>query len=79
MNHQRWMSCVALLLALLPAAPADTQGQSDPIHAPVIAELQTKLGEAGQSASSARKRLAYNRIIRETGSLLEKHPDAPNR
>ncbi|MEM6258621.1 MAG: hypothetical protein AAGI37_09950 [Planctomycetota bacterium] len=79
MNHQRWMSCIALLLALLLAAPADAQRQNDPIPAPVIAELQTKLGEAGQSASSARKRLAYNRIIRETGSLLEKHPDAPNR
>lgn len=44
-----------------------------------ITALDTQLTEAGKSASSARKKLATRRVIREAEALLEKNPSAPNR
>ena len=44
-----------------------------------ISELNTKLAEAGKSASSARKKLAIRRVIRECEGLLKKHTTTPNR
>ncbi len=44
-----------------------------------IAALEAKRKEAGEAVSSARKKLAIRRVIREAESLVEQHPSASNR
>ena len=44
-----------------------------------VTELNNKLADAGKSSSSARKKLAVRRVIRECEGLLKKHASASNR
>jgi hypothetical protein len=68
-----------LAIAFLWPLSAVGQDQVDAISGDEITELNTKLTEAGQSASAARKKLAIRRVIREGEALIKKHPSAPNR
>jgi hypothetical protein len=49
------------------------------IPADEVSALDSKLAEAGNSASTARKKLAVRRVIKECEDLLEKHATTPNR
>jgi hypothetical protein len=69
---------VLLNFSLL-SIPAKAQQQAASIPSDEITALSTKLKEAGESASTARKKLAVRRVIRECEALIEKHPAAPNR
>ncbi len=60
-------------------SPAVGQDQAGAISGDEIVALNTKLTKAGEPTSSARKKLAIRRVIRETESLIKKHPSAPNR
>lgn len=81
MTNRRRTCRVALVLAALAcfAIPGAAQEAGDLIPQGEIAALQTKLAEAGESASSARKKLALKRVIREGDALLETNLAAPNR
>ena len=71
-----------ILIALFFLANAATWPltlQAASIPSDEIAELNIKLAEVGKSASSARKKLAVRRVIRECEGLLKKQPTAPNR
>ena len=57
---------IALLLLSGPGLSSLAKGQTS-IAADEIAELDAKLVAAGKSASSARKKLAIRRVIREDG------------
>ena len=59
--------------------PAMAQDKAGSISSDEIVALNTKLAEAGKSASSARKKLAIRRVIREIEALIKKNPSAPNR
>ncbi|MFN3165488.1 MAG: hypothetical protein ACE37H_00325 [Phycisphaeraceae bacterium] len=81
MKHRRPLDCFALVLAALcvAALPAWSQDQAGPIARAEVSAIQSKLDEAGDAASSARRKLALRRVIREGDALLDKHPEAPNR
>jgi len=68
-----------VLAAGLISVDTTAQGQAEPIADSKITALGEKLTEAVQSSSSARKRLAVKRVIREGESLYEKHQAALNR
>lgn len=78
MKTLRWSCCIALIWMAGVCAAADAQAQAL-IPTPTISELQAKLSEANKSSSSARKKLALKRIVREAQGLLEKNAQAPNR
>ena len=59
--------------------PAMGQNQAGSISADKIAALDIKRAEASKAASSARKKLAIRRVIREAEALIKKHSSAPNR
>ena len=59
--------------------PARGQDQAGAISSDEIVALDAKRTEAGEVASTARKKLAIRRVIREAESLIKKHPTAPNR
>ena len=61
------------------ASPASAQNNAVPVPYDVISTLEAKRVEAGQAASSSRKKLAVRRVIREAESLVQKHSAAPNR
>lgn len=69
---------VLIALCVLPS-PVDAQGATGPIAPEKIAALDTQLAEADENASSARKKLALRRVIREAEALIEQQPEAPNR
>lgn len=73
----KFLRIVPVLFVLF--LPALGQDQAGLISAKDIAELNTKLEKAGESASAARKKLAVRRVIREGEALIKKHPTAPNR
>ena len=60
-------------------SPAMGQDQAGAISGDEIVALNTKLTKAGEPTSSARKKLAIRRVIREAESLIKKYPSAPNR
>ena len=68
-----------LASASVGSLPAMGQHQPGSISGDVIVALNTKLTEAGEAASSARKKLAIRRVIRATEALIKKNPSAPNR
>ena len=69
----------ALAIAVSLTLPANEQDQAAFIPGDMIVGLDAKLAEAGKAVSSARKKLAVRRVIREAESLINKHPAAPNR
>ena len=68
-----------LAIAGMWPSPAMGQDQAGAISGDEIVALNTKLTKAGEPTSSARKKLAIRRVIREAESLIKKHPSAPNR
>ncbi len=79
---KRWQTIghmLAFAVMGLFAAPTFSQQQAPLIPDSSIASLQTQLIEADQSASSARKKLAIKRLIREAQQLVEQNADAANR
>jgi hypothetical protein len=79
----RFSRIVVALLFLTSAGvgslPAMGQDQAGSISGDEIAALNVKRAEASEAASSARKKLAIRRVIREGEALIKKHPSAPNR
>ena len=74
--------CLTLLtltgvVTLTPAAKG--QNETPLITGDEISALDAKRAEAAKAASSARKKLAIRRVIREADSLIQKHSSAPNR
>ncbi|MBT8043524.1 MAG: hypothetical protein KJO79_01130 [Verrucomicrobiae bacterium] len=61
------------------ALPTMGQDQVGSISGKEIAALDAKLARAGESASTARKKLAIRRVIREAEAVIKKNPSAPNR
>ena len=59
--------------------PVDAQDKSPSISASELNALNAKLAKADEAVSSARKKLAIRRVIREAESLIEKRSTAPNR
>ena len=59
--------------------PVMGQNQAAAISGDEITALNSKLTEAGEAASAARKKLAIRRVIRAGEALIKKHPSAPNR
>ena len=55
------------------------QDQAGSISSDKIVALNAKLAETGKSTSSARKKLAIRRAIREAEALIKEHSSAPNR
>ena len=55
------------------------QNAVEGIQADEIKELDAKRIEAGKAASSARKKLAIRRVIREAEALIKKHSSSPSR
>jgi hypothetical protein len=74
---------VVTLFVLASAAvwslPAMGQDQAGLISGDEITALNAKRAEAGEAVSTARKKLAIRRVIREAEALIKKHPSAPNR
>jgi hypothetical protein len=68
-----WVGASFLPLPLL------GQNSVEGIQSDEIEELNTKRIEAGKAASTARKKLAIRRVIREAESLIKKHPSSPSR
>ncbi|MDE0860176.1 MAG: hypothetical protein OSA93_08460 [Akkermansiaceae bacterium] len=68
-----------LASAVVGSLPAMGQDQEGSISGDEIVALNTKLTEAGEAASSARKKLAIRRVIREVEALIKEHSSAPNR
>ncbi|MBT5885466.1 MAG: hypothetical protein HOH50_14700 [Planctomycetaceae bacterium] len=66
---------VAVSLCVGPTA-AQVGAQISPNE---IAALETKLGQSVKAASSARKKLELNRVLREGDALLAAHKTTPNR
>lgn len=62
----------SLALRVAAAAPP-------PIPDAELSKLKSSLASHHEAPSEARKRLALKRLTREAASLLEKHPEAPNR
>jgi len=81
MKRLRSISFMAPVLAavVLLAIPAFAQDQAPLIPDSKIAALETKLTEAEQAKSSARKKFALRRVIREGDALLERNQAAPDR
>jgi hypothetical protein len=80
------LSPIVVVLSVLASAgvwslPATGQGQDQAgsISGDEIAALNVKRAEASKAASSARKKLAIRRVIREGEALIKKHPSAANR
>ena len=59
--------------------PALGQSQASSIADDKIAELDGKLARASEVGSTARKKLAIRRVIREGETLIKENPTAPNR
>lgn len=74
-----WYIISVLSIAILLACPAIAQDKAALVPDREIAELDTDLTAAEQAKSSARKKLAIKRVIREAESLLKKSQAAPNR
>ncbi|MFT6241695.1 MAG: hypothetical protein ACJAQT_003794 [Akkermansiaceae bacterium] len=84
MTPMNTISQITITLILLVSVvvwplPAMGQDQAGAISGDEIVALNAKLTEAGESASSARKKLAIRRVIRATEALIKKNPGAPNR
>ncbi|MFK7788183.1 MAG: hypothetical protein AB8C95_01650 [Phycisphaeraceae bacterium] len=81
MNRSRWIYGVIYCLTALCLITSSTLAQAEaaPIAQSEITSLQTQLDAAKQASSSARKKLAFRRLIRASDALLEKQADAPNR
>jgi hypothetical protein len=79
----RFSRMIVTLLVLASAGvgslPALGQDHAGSISADAIAALEAKRAEAGEVASTARKKLAIRRVIREAESLIKKHPSALKR
>ena len=75
------VNSIALFLAALSllSYPAAAQEKIPLIPASKILSLETQLAEVQQAKSSARKKLAIRRVIREADALLEQNNAAPNR
>ncbi len=80
MNRFSWIVVALLVLASAGVWSLPAMGQqAGSIAGDEIVALNSKLTEAGKSASSARKKLAIRRVIREGESLIKEHPSATNR
>jgi hypothetical protein len=79
----RFSRIIVALIVLASAGvwslPAMGQEQAGSISGDKIAALDIKRAEASKAASSARKKLAIRRVIREGEALIKKHSSAPNR
>ena len=73
------VAVLALVSAVVWPFSAEAQDNAPAIPDTEITALNIKRTEAGEAASSARKKLAVRRVIREAESLIKKHPSAPNR
>jgi len=73
------ITLLVLVSANVGALPAMAQDQAGSIASDKIAALNVKLTKAREAASSARKKLALRRVIREIEALLKKHASSPNR
>lgn len=69
-----WILAVTLVFSDAPAAFA-----APPVSEERIAELKTAFDSHRKASSQARKRLAIKRMVRDATSLLNAHPEAPNR
>jgi hypothetical protein len=72
-----FITLLVLACANLGALPA--MGQDQAVSSDQIVSLNAKLTKAREAASSARKKLALRRVIRESETLLKKHASSPNR
>ena len=81
MKYHLWIGYLVLVagVACLLCAPAAAQQPANLIETAELTELETKLDKAGESTSSARKKLAIKRVIREASGLLKDNQTAPNR
>jgi hypothetical protein len=70
---------ITLFLIASTSVLSSGQDQAGSISGDEIVALNVKLTEADKAASSARKKLAIRRVIREGEALIKKHPSAPNR
>jgi hypothetical protein len=70
---------ITLFLLASASVLSSGQDQASSISSDEIVALNVKLTKADKAASSARKKLAIRRVIRETEALIKKHPTAPNR
>jgi hypothetical protein len=73
------ITLLVLASASVGSLPAMGQDQAGSISGDKIAALHVKRAEAGEAVSSARKKLAIRRVIREGEALIKKHPSAANR
>jgi hypothetical protein len=72
-----FITLLVLACANLGALPA--MGQDQVVSSDQIISLNVKLTKAREATSSARKKLALRRVIREVEALLKKHASSPNR
>ena len=81
MKRRQRTYCAGLLLAALCSVSFSAAAQDNAALVPesVITELASALTDTEQSKSSARKKLAIRRVIREGEALIKKHPSATNR
>tara|TARA_B110000908_G_scaffold96046_1_gene113589 strand:- start:260 stop:2905 length:2646 start_codon:yes stop_codon:yes gene_type:complete len=70
---------ITLFLLASASVLSSGQDQAGSISGDEIVALNVKLTEADKAASSARKKLAIRRVIRNGQALIKKHPSAPNR
>ena len=75
----RFVPLLVLVGSSLLQYPVFGQISAEGIAGSEIAELDAKRIEAGKAASTARKKLAIRRVIREAESLIKKHPSSPSR
>ena len=75
----RFVPLLVWIGSSLLSIPLLGQNSVEGIPGDEIEELKTKRIEAGKAASTARKKLAIRRVIRETEALIKKHPSSPNR
>jgi len=79
--HSKFLNCcLAVVLAAASLCVVPTGALEDATISPnEIAALEMKLGESVKAASSARKKLELNRVLREGHALLAAHKTTPNR
>ncbi len=81
MKRRQRITAIGLILATVWTCAFSAGAQDKPPTIPdsEIVGLNVKRTEAGEVASSARKKLAIRRVIREADALINEHPSAPNR
>ena len=79
MNRFPRIFITLLVLACANLGALPVMGQNQPLASDQIVALNAKLTKASESKSSARKKLALRRVIREIETLLKKNATSPSR